>query len=80
MVLLKIKDSDEITMHCNDGQLRAGKGITMHCNDGQLRAGKGITMHCNDGQLRAGKGIQGNYIDANSELEKKDVKKLTKVA
>lgn len=50
MVLLKIKDSDEITMHCNDGQLRAGKGI------------------------------QGNYIDANSELEKKDVKKLTKVA
>ena len=52
----------------------------MHCNDGQLRAGKGITMHCNDGQLRAGKGIQGNYIDANSELEKKDVKKLTKVA
>ena len=48
----------------------------MHCNDGQLRAGKGITMHCNDGQLRAGKGIQGNYIDANPELEKKTQKNL----
>ena len=52
----------------------------MHCDDGQLRAGKGITMHCNDGQLRAGKGIQCNYTDANFKIEKKDAKKLTKVA
>ncbi len=79
MTLLKITDSIDVSMHCSDGQLRAGKGITMHCNDGQLRAGKGITMHCNDGQLRAGKGIKENYIDANSE-EKIDTKKFTKVA
>lgn len=50
MVLLKIKDSNEMTMHCDDGQLRAGKGI------------------------------QCNYTDANFKIEKKDAKKLTKVA
>ena len=64
MTLLKITDSIDVAKHCNDGQLRAGKGITMHCNDGQLRAGKGI---------------KENNTDANSE-EKIDTKKFTKVA
>ena len=58
MVLFNIEDSSTITMSCDNGQLRSGKGITMSCDNGQLRSGKGITMSCDNGQLRSGKGIE----------------------